>query len=154
MSRAFVRESDGDDGPLPERAISPHANFVTPAGLQQIAAQLQLLEAERSAARASGDRPALARVERDLRYWTQRRASARVVEVAGEPDVVRFGIQVGLRFEDGSERGFRLVGEDEADPARGLVSWVSPIAQALLGHAVGDDVEVLGRSAIITALEA
>ena len=128
MSRAFVRESDGDDDALPERVISPHANFVTPTGLKQIATQLQALEAERSAARA--------------------------VEVTGKPDAIRFGVRATLRFEDGSERSFRLVGEDEADPARGLVSWVSPIAQILMGHAAGDEVEVLGRSAHITALEA
>lgn len=154
MSRAFVRESDGDDDALPERVISPHANFVTPTGLKQIAAQLQALEAERSAARASSDRAVIARVERDLRYWSQRRASARVVEVTGNADAIRFGVRATLRFEDGSERIFRLVGEDEADPVRGLVSWVSPIAQALIGHAPGDEVEVLGRSAHITALEA
>lgn len=154
MSRAFVRESDGDDDALPERVISPHANFVTPTGLSQIAAQLQALETERRAARVSADRAALARVERNLRYWSQRRASARVVEAVANPAAIRFGVRATLRFEDGSERSFRLVGEDEADPARGLVSWVSPIAQVLMGRAVGDGVEVLGRTAHITALEA
>lgn len=154
MSRAFVRESDGNDDALPERVISPHANLVTPTGLKQIAARVQALEEERRAARASGDRAVIARVERDLRYWSQRRASARVVEVTGNPDAIRFGVRATLRFEDGSERSFRLVGEDEADPVHGFVSWVSPIAQALMGHAAGDEVEVLGRSAHITALEA
>jgi transcription elongation GreA/GreB family factor len=154
MSRAFVRESDRDDAALPERVISPHANFVTPTGLQQIVAQLQALEAERSAARAADDKSALARIERDLRYWQQRRASARLVEVTSNPDAIRFGVRATVRFEDGSERSFRLVGEDEADPARGLVSWVSPIAQKLIGLAVGDDVEIFGRSAHITRIEA
>lgn len=154
MSRAFVRESDEDDVAPPERVISPQTNFVTPTGLRQIAAQLQALEDERAAARASGDRSALARIERDLRYWSQRRASARVVEVMGDPDAVRFGVRATVRFPDGSERSFRLVGEDEAEPARGLVSWVSPIAQVLMGSAVGDEVEVLGQAAIVTRIEA
>src|SRR5688572_31994497 len=121
MSRAFVKESDGDLNAPPERVISPHPNFVTPTGMRQIESQVQRLEEERSAARAADDRSRLATVERDLRYWTQRRASARVIEPARSPDTVRFGVQAKLRFEDGSERSFRLVGEDEADPARGLI---------------------------------
>src|SRR5688572_21077939 len=121
MSRAFVKESDEDLVAPPERVISPHPNCVTPTGMRQIEAQVQTLEEERSAARAAYDRSRLATVERDLRYWTHRRASARVIEPARSPDTVRFGVQAKLRFEDGSERSFRLVGEDEADPARGLI---------------------------------
>ena len=121
MSRAFVRESDQDAAAetLPERIVSPHPNFVTLRGLKQIDEQMRSLEAERQAARSDADTSRLARVARDLRYWSQRRATARMIEPAAQPDTVRFGVEVRLRLQDGSERTFRLVGEDEADPARG-----------------------------------
>src|SRR5512139_3566108 len=153
MSRAFVKENDDAGEPLPELSISPHPNFVTPAGLAQIEQRVQALEAEQRAARAGSDRPLLARINRDLRYWVQRRASARLVPAAVKPiDVVRFGAGASLRFEDGTERAFRIVGEDEADPARGLVGWVAPLGKALTGKAVGDEVEALGQRAEIVAL--
>jgi len=140
MSRAFTRESDDDPAALPERAVSPHPNLVTPAGLAAIEAGVRRLEAERQAARAAGDASLKARIERDLRYFTRRLATARVVTPAAAPDRVRFGVRAILRMPTGAEQHFRLVGEDEADAARGLLSWVSPLAQALLGHAPGDTV--------------
>lgn len=153
MSRAFVKETDDAGEPLPELAVSPHPNFVTPAGLSQIEARVAALEAELRAARTAGDKPVRKRVERDLRYWTRRRASARVVPAAmGVPDVVRFGVRVTLRFDDGEERTFKLVGEDEADPAGGLVSFMAPLGRALAGKSHGDEVAVAGRTAQIVAL--
>lgn len=140
MSRAFTRETDDDPGTLPERAVSTHPNLVTAAGRTAIEAQVRTLESERQGARAAGDAAQRARIERDLRYWTQRLATARVVEPAAAPDRVRFAVRVTLRNAAGEEQSFRLVGEDEADVARGLLSWVSPLAQALLGHAAGDTV--------------
>ena len=154
MSRAFVRESDQDAvESLPERVISPHPNLVTPQGLRQIEEHIRALEAERQAARGGADAAALARIARDLRYWSQRRASARLVEPVAQPDAVRFGVEVSLQFEDDSERTFRLVGEDEADPARGLISWVSPLGAALMGHESGDIVDVMGKRAELVALK-
>jgi transcription elongation GreA/GreB family factor len=138
MSRAFTREPDDDPGVVPERAISPHPNLVTPAGLAALEAQVRALEAERTAARGGGDAAQRARIERDLRYFTQRLASARVIVPSEAPGRVRFGVRVSLRSATGATQTFRLVGEDEADAARGLVSWVSPLAQALLGHEAGD----------------
>lgn len=156
MSRAFVRESDQEQGEaLPERPVSEHPNFVTRAGLQRIEAQVRALEEERQTARAAEDPASLARIARDLRYWNQRRASARLVEPApGTPDTVRFGTQVTLGFEDGTERTFRLVGEDEADPAQGLLSWVSPVAAGLIGRAAGDTVKLPAGEAEILRIEA
>jgi transcription elongation GreA/GreB family factor len=138
MSRAFTRESDDDPGVVPERAVSPHPNFVTPTGLAALEAQVRSLEGERSAARGAGDAAQRARIERDLRYFTQRLASARVVVPSEAPERVRFGVRVSLRTATGASQAFRLVGEDEADAARGLLSWVAPLAQALLGHEPGD----------------
>lgn len=154
MSRAFVRESDQDTESLPERVISPHPNFVTSAGLRQIEEQIREFEAARRAAREQDDKAALARIERDLRYWTQRRVSARVVEPAATPDVVRFGVKVMLESADGSRREFRVVGEDEAEPPQGRISWVSPLAAALIGKKVGDVVSFQGQDAEIVHLEA
>jgi transcription elongation GreA/GreB family factor len=138
MSRAFTRESDDDPGTLPERPVSSHPNLVTPNGLAAIEAMVRSLERELVAARAGGDSTQRARIERDLRYYTGRLATARVVAPATAPDRVRFGVQVTLRNESRVEQSFRLVGEDEADAARGLLSWVSPLGQALLGHEPGD----------------
>lgn len=153
MSRAFVRESDQDAQPLPERIISAHPNLVTPAGLRQIEERVRELETARRDARGEDDGSALARIDRDLRYWTQRRTTARVIEPTASPTAVRFGVNVTLRLEDGSEREFRLVGEDEADPARGLVSWVSPLAEALIGAKLGDTVKFQEHDAEIVRLE-
>jgi transcription elongation GreA/GreB family factor len=153
VSRAFVKETDDAGEPPPELAVSPHPNFVTPAGGEQIAARVVSLEAELRAARATGDKPLVARIERDLRYWTQRRASARVVPpAAAAPDVVRFGVRVTLKFADGEERVFKIVGEDEAAPGAGLVSWAAPLGRALTGKSRGDVVMVAGREAEISSL--
>jgi len=154
MSRAFVKESDQDPGePLPPRPISAHPNLVTASGLKQLQARLQALEEERAAARAAEDAAAVARIQREAQYFAQRLASARVIEPAPAPGVVRFGVRVVLRCADGTERAFRLVGEDEADPAGGLLSWVSPLAQSLLGRAVGDAVSFNNQPAEIERLE-
>lgn len=153
MSRAFTRESEDDPGTLPERPVSPHPNLVTPSGLAGLEAQLRSLDTERQTARASGDKTLLARVERDLRYFTQRLASARVIAPAASADRVRFGVRVTLRSADGTEHAYRLVGEDEADAARGLLSWASPLGQALLGQEAGDTVPFQSGELEIVALE-
>jgi len=151
MSRAFVRESDQDTTELPERPISTHPNFVTPRGLAAIESQVRALEAERQAARAAEDGALRARVERDLRYWSARRASARVIEQTAT-DRARFGARVGLRQRSGAIQVFRLVGEDEADPAHGSVSYISPLARALLGKSVGEVAAVAGGEAEVLAV--
>jgi transcription elongation GreA/GreB family factor len=151
MSRAFVRETDQPE-PLPERVVSAHPNFVTAAGLQLIEARVRELEGARAVSRENDEPADLAVIERDLRYWCQRRATARVIETAAHPEVVRFGVKVTLRFDGGREQTFQLVGEDEADPAHGLVSWVSPLAGALIGHGEGDEVSALGERARIVRL--
>jgi transcription elongation GreA/GreB family factor len=155
MSRAFVRENDGAEVPqdLPERPVSSHPNFVTARGLQQIENRIHELEAAREGPKRSEDKDALARVDRELRYWQQRKATAKVVEPDDVPLKVRFGVRVTLQYEDGTERSFTLVGEDEADPAQGLISWISPIAQALIGTSVGDELALQSQRVEITKLE-
>jgi transcription elongation GreA/GreB family factor len=137
---------------LPELIVSPHRNFVTPEGLALIEGTLARLESELSAARAAADRSSIARAERDLRYWRQRRVSAEVVEPEVAPQVVRFGSRVRLVAANGETVSFRIVGEDEADPKRGLVSYVSPLAEGLLGAAVGDEIEFRGGAAALVSI--
>lgn len=151
MSRAFVREQDEDAAEdLPERQISEHPNFLTPEGLAAIDAELARLQGELDA--AGDDRAALARVQRDLRYWRARRATAEVVPPPADTSEVRFGSAVTIARDDGRRQTWRIVGEDEADPAKGAVSYVAPLARALIGKTVGDTVEVAGSEAEIVAI--
>lgn len=138
MSRAFVKETDDAFDELPDRPVSPHPNLVTPAGLAAIDATLARLEAEHAAARATGDRAVLAALSRDLRYWTARRASAQVIAAPTDEAKVQFGSKVTMLRDDGRRQTYRIVGEDEADPAHGTISYVSPVARALLGKTIGD----------------
>ena len=153
MSRAFVREGDSEEA-LPERPVSAHPNFVTPRGLAQLESRLRQLERERSEARAAGERQRLAGVERDLRYFAARRRSAQLVEPQAVATQLRFGMLARVRTAQGVERGYRLVGEDEAEPAAGLISHASPLARALLGCAVGDTVAFGADALEVLALEA
>jgi transcription elongation GreA/GreB family factor len=144
MSVAFTREEDNEAAAayLPERPISPHPNLVTGSGLAKLDAALALAKDAVALAQTNADlktdRSAMTRATRDLRYFTARRASARLFEPTGELDLVLFGRQVTFRRDDGRTQSFRIVGEDEADAAQGMVSHISPIAKALLGKRVGD----------------
>jgi transcription elongation GreA/GreB family factor len=111
------------------------------------------LQAERSAAQERDDGAALARIARDLRYWSQRQATARLVQPLAAPDSVRFGVQVSLKFADGTVQILRLVGEDEADPVNGRISWAAPLGRALIGARVGDPVQLMETQAEVIALE-
>jgi transcription elongation GreA/GreB family factor len=158
MSVAFTREEDYEAvaADLPDRPISPHPNLVTPSGLAQLEAALAQARAAYAAAQVEGgvsaDRTAMARATRDLRYYGARRASAQLTETPPNPDRVVFGCTVTFERDDGRTQNFRIVGEDEADPAKGSVSYVSPLAQALLGKRVGDEAMVAGQGVEITAL--
>jgi transcription elongation GreA/GreB family factor len=148
MSRAFVKDMDeAAEEHLPERLISSAPNLVTAEGLAAIEAEVARLNQE--LAQAGEDRDVRARIARDLRYWTARRASAHVVEPPTDHDVVRFGATVTIDRDDGRRQIFRIVGEDEADPEKGTLSHVSPLAQALLGKSVGDSIKVAGHEAEI-----
>lgn len=158
MSVAFTREEDleATAADLPDRPISPHPNLVTPDGLAAIEAALAEARAAYAAAQAQGsieaDRTAMARATRDLRYWSARRASAQLVEAPADGRV-RFGGSVTIEREDGRTQTWRIVGEDEADPARGSVSHVSPLARALIGKRVGDEAMIAGQSIEIIAVD-
>jgi transcription elongation GreA/GreB family factor len=152
MSRAFVNEDHFVDS-LPDRPVSEHPNHVTRHGLELIDAALDEARRSHGEAQAAGDREALATAGRDLRYWSARRASAQVV--SPDPDIatVQFGSTVTIVRDDGREQTFGIVGEDEADPAQGTISHVSPLARALFGKAVGDVIRAGKDNAEITAVE-
>ena len=145
MSVAFTREEDSEAtaAHLPDRPVSPHPNLVTPEGLEALDAALAQAREAYTAAQAQGgvhaDRTAMARATRDLRYYSARRASAQLRRPDPHRDVVQFGSEVTFERPDGRLQTFRIVGEDEADPAAGRVSYVSPLAHALLGKAEGDE---------------
>ena len=140
MSRGFVKEEDlehaGTD--LPERPLSLHPNYVTPLGLRQLQQQATELEQTRQQLAPRKEDPVvnqkLAVVERDLRYFQARLENAVLVDPAKQDgDNVLFGACVTVEDENGDTHEFRIVGEDEADIAQNKVSWVSPLARALLG---------------------
>jgi len=152
MSRAFVRESEGGEAfeDLPDRSISPH-HLVTPAGLARMDAEIASLEKRLRDAQVRDDKAEVARLSRDLRYWSARRVSAEVVPPPTDTSHVRFGAEVTFEREDGRRQTYRIVGEDEADPAKGSLSYISPLAQALMGKEVGDTVIVgQGQAEIVS----
>jgi transcription elongation GreA/GreB family factor len=158
MAVAFTREEDyeAQAANLPDRPVSAHPNLVTAQGLAQIEAELASARAAYAAAQAQGgisaDRTAMARATRDLRYWGARRASAQLTEPPAAPDTVQFGRTVEFEREDGRRQAFRIVGEDEADPAAGSVSYASPLARSLLGKNVGDVAMLNGAEVEVVAV--
>jgi transcription elongation GreA/GreB family factor len=154
MSRAFVREPEGGEAfeDLPDRPISSH-HLVTPEGMAFMDKEIASLEQRLSEAQANDDKGEIARLSRDLRYWSARRVSAEIVPPPTDASHVRFGAQVTFEREDGRQQTYRIVGEDEADPAKGSLSYVSPLAQALMGKEVGDTVPVAQGQAEIVAID-
>lgn len=145
MSRAFTKEDgDPDDDGLPERPVPLGPNPVTESGLAALKARVESLRAELkrvAAGESGGEKRAL---ERDLRYFEVRLKTA-ALTLPGEPGTVRFGPTVELAEPGGGARRVRIVGHDEADAEAGLLSWSSPLADALLGKRPGDAV-VLGAA--------
>ena len=135
MSRAFVKET-ADSAPPPERMVEEGPNPVTPQGMAQIDGHIARLEAAMQAEANILLRETLAR---DLRYWTIRKSTAEIVQPTSD-GTVAFGSTVTIRRK-GREQTFRIVGVDEADAAKGLISFRAPIAQAVLGASEEDVLE-------------
>ncbi|MGU3399836.1 GreA/GreB family elongation factor [Brucellaceae bacterium D45D] len=146
MSRAFTKEQDDAPDDLGERPVSPHRNLVTQNGLRMIDDELAQLHRELTEANVAGERSAIARLSRDLRYWTARRETAELSVADPGSDVVRFGMTVELEnLDDGGTRTWTIVGEDEADPSKGKISHVAPVAIMLFGKPVGDVIKIQGK---------
>ena len=162
MSKAFTKESDGDDGDdLPDEiaGLPPGAkNYMTPEGFARLREELMtLMRKERpevvqvvSWAAANGDRSEngdylygkkrLREIDRRIRFLSKRLERSEVVDPAKRPktDQVFFGATVTYANEKDERRTVKIVGVDEVDPGRGHVSWISPIARALLRNREGD----------------
>ncbi|MDX1915131.1 MAG: GreA/GreB family elongation factor [Methylophilus sp.] len=145
MSRGFVKEDDlelaGTD--IPEHPVSSLPNYVTPSGLAQLQNQAEALAQEYQHLVARKEDPVisqrLAVAEREARYIEARLESAILVEPAlQDKETVLFGAQVKVEDEEGNHHTFIIVGEDEANIAENKVSYVSPIAKAIIGKKVGD----------------
>jgi transcription elongation GreA/GreB family factor len=122
---------------------------VTEAGLADIEASLDRFEAAHRAAAEQGNREAAAMALREVRYWRARRASAEVVKPSEDKSKASFGLTVTVRRDDGREQSFKIVGEDEADPSRGTVSYLSPLARAVLAHGPGETIMIANSEAVI-----
>ena len=146
MSRGFVKEDDlehaGTD--VPERQLSQHANYVTVNGYAQLEKLATELEQQRLSLSATKDeqqaQQKLAVINRDLRYVAARLENALVTRPDLNADQVLFGATVTVEDEDGASHTYEIVGEDEADIKANKVSWVSPLAKALIGHKIGESV--------------
>jgi len=159
MSVAFTKEDSAETAAellLPDRPVSSGPNLVTREGLAALQRQLREAELAYDAANRIEDvderRRQAAVPYRDLRYFAERVRTAQVVPEPAGTDSVGFGNTVTFERDDGRVQTYRIVGEDEADPRAGTISFASPIARALMGKAVGD-VAVLGDSKLeITAI--
>ena len=145
MSVAFTKEDSAETASetlLPDRPISAHPNLVTEAGLKALEFQLQQAREAYETAQQIEDvnerRRQAATPLRDARYFAARVRTAQLITPPASTDTVAFGSTVTFRREDGRVQKYHIVGEDEADPKAGSISFVSPVARSLMGKAVGD----------------
>lgn len=149
MSVAFTKEESSETAAetmLPDRPVSAHPNLVTLTGLKQLQAQLEEARAAYEAANSIEDvnerRRQQAGPLRDARYFAERVRTAELLPDPVSHEVIAFGSTVSYCRDDHPAQTYRIVGEDEADPKTGSISFASPVARALMGKAVGDVVEV------------
>jgi transcription elongation GreA/GreB family factor len=159
LSVAFTKEDSAETASetlLPDRPISPHPNLVTGAGLKALELQLEQARAAYEAAQRIEDvnerRRQAAIPLRDMRYFAARVRTAQVMSDPASSEAVAFGSTVTFRREDGRVQTYRIVGEDEADPKSGSISFVSPVAKLLFGIAVLDEVGASGQALEIIKL--
>jgi len=145
LSVAFTKEESAGTASetlLLDRPISPHANLVTETGLKALKLQLQEARNSYEAAQRGEDvserRRQSAIPLRDARYFSERIRTAQLVPAPSSTDKVAFATTVTFRRDDGPVQNYRIVGEDEADPKAGSISYVSPVAKSLMGKYVGD----------------
>jgi transcription elongation GreA/GreB family factor len=145
LSVAFTKEESAETAAetlLPDRPISPHPNLVTEAGLKALELQLRQAREVHDTAQQIDDvnerRRQGAIPLRDIRYLSERVRTAQVIPDPKSSDVVAFGSTVTFSRSDGRVQKYRIVGEDEADPKVGSISFASPVAKSLMGKVVGD----------------
>jgi len=148
MSRGFVKEDDQEEVPIvPQRAYLPEGvtNFVTRTGMDQLLAEKQMLIHEKdnlSSTDENEKRIALNFINAKLQLLNNRIAEARIVDMKEQPkNEIRFGAIVTLKtVVSGNIQIFQIVGVDEADIAKSKISFISPLAKALINKKVGDKI--------------
>jgi transcription elongation GreA/GreB family factor len=157
MSVAFTREESAETAAeveLPDRPISPHPNLVTASGLDALTNAMRESRTAHDTAQRIEDaaerRRAVAVASRDMRYFADRLGTAQLVTPPADFSAAAFGHRVTFRRDDDRRQAFRIVGQDEADPRNGSISYASPVARALIGRAAGevvlvgdDEIEIL-----------
>jgi transcription elongation GreA/GreB family factor len=148
MSVAFTREESAETAAelqLPDRQISTYPNFVTASGLKALETAMTEARAAYNASLQIEDvnerRRASASALRDMNYFAERLRSAQVVSPSLADGALSFGNRVTFKRNDGPRQSYRIVGEDEADPRQGAISYTSPLARVLMGKVVGDLVQ-------------
>jgi transcription elongation GreA/GreB family factor len=159
LSVAFTKEDSAEAASetlLPDRPVSPHPNLVTEAGLKALELQLRQAREAYEAAQKIEDmnerRRQTATPLRDMRYFAARARTAEVITKPASTDIVAFGSTVTFRRDDGRVQKYHIVGEDEAEPKTGSISFVSPVARSLMGKVVGDVVGTSGQQLEIIAI--
>ena len=159
MSVAFTKEDSAETASetlLPDRPISPHPNHVTEAGLKALQASLDEAREAYEAAQTIEDvnerRRQSAAPLRDARYFAARVRTAQVIPAPASNETVAFGSTVTFKRDDGRVQKYHIVGEDEADPKAGSISFVSPVARLLMGKSVGDVAGAGGQELEIIAI--
>ncbi|SRR6266481_4417504 len=146
MSKAFTRESDesGDDEISPLRPPLPPGttNYITREGAERLDRRLKDLIAKKQLAEVKGsNEPDLRKLESNIRVLQQTLNSVVIAQPPPDSDKIAFGANVRIRQENGEEEIYHIVGVEEADPESGSISWLSPLARALLSRKVGDKVQ-------------
>jgi transcription elongation GreA/GreB family factor len=159
VSVAFTKEDSAETAAevqLPDRPISSHPNLVTEAGLAALKSQLAAAREAYEAAQTIDDvnerRRAGALPLRDVRYFAERLRTAQLMPAPPSSETVAFGTWVTFTRDDGRQTTYRIVGEDEADPKAGSISFVAPVARLLIGRKVGDIVTLNGQEIEIVAI--
>ena len=159
MSVAFTKEESAETASetlLPDRPISPHPNLVTESGLRAMERQFEEARAAYETAQSTEDvneRRRLSAIPlRDMRYFSERVRTAQVLPSPASSDVVAFGSTVTFSRDDGRVQTFRIVGEDEADPKAGSISFASPVAKSLMGKAIGESAAFGGNEIEVVAI--
>ncbi|MGJ5044621.1 MULTISPECIES: transcription elongation factor GreA [unclassified Bradyrhizobium] len=152
MSVAFTKEESAEtaaETQLPDRPVSPHPNLVTATGLKALEELLHEAQAAYEATQTIEDvnerRRESALPLRDARYYATRVRTAQVMPAPASTDQIAFGSTVTFKRGDGRVQTYTIVGEDQADPKQGMISYVSPVARLLLGKSAGDVVEASGQ---------
>jgi transcription elongation GreA/GreB family factor len=155
LSVAFTKEDSAEtasETQLPDRPISPHPNLVTETGLNALQSQLQQAQNAYEVTLKIEDvnerRRQAALPLRDVRYFSARLRTAKVIPSPSSTEIVAFGSTVTFSRVDGRVQKYRIVGEDEADPKAGSISFVSP----MMGKSAGDVIEIAGQEIEIVAI--